>query len=120
MYAIFRQDTTYIRGTEVGDTSAWADSGSVPKIKLEYRYIMEVTGRGASDTLMLGRPTGVQYASISDSLDGGVGVWAWKPIKLLGLAPTVEFRITDAEASVRGAKNGKRFRIILVGRLRLP
>lgn len=116
LYMRYRIDTTYIRGTAVGDTSAWADSAVVPSVRVRFRYIMD-GHTGASDTLRMGRSAGIQYQSVLDSLLGGIGTWNWVPVKVLGLAPVLEFRVNDV-AIRRGAKYGVRVRLDIIGRVK--
>lgn len=124
MYLINRIDTTYIRGTAVGDTSAWADSGYVPCVVVEYRPLLEIT-RGASDTLMNNQITtvGGQWIAMTDSIASGIGKWTWHPIKIRGLTPEIEVRVRHKQYSntaFSGRKFGIRVRFFLVGREKQP
>lgn len=110
-HILFRIDTVADTTLSVG--SAWYDSGHVPCIIAEIRYLVDKAYPVASDTLnAAGMQTG-QWLSIADTL-GAVAQWGFRPVKLLPIARYVDLRFRDKnDVRKRGNKHGKFIEFIL-------
>ena len=100
--------------TETG-TSSWADSGCLPGVKIEMRYIPP-PGADPLDSISINGHTGVQWKSLMDSIGTFQGHYGHVLVHLLPLSNSIQLRVRDiAETRKRGTHHGKFVHTVLRG-----
>jgi len=110
-------------------TSAWTDSGWIPAVTVEYRYLMPIRDRSATgDSVFINAHNGVQWTQVTDSIKSaprttrsdslgpsGSG-WTRYKMTLYPFSDFIEIRYRDKNNNKKqGYHHGKWIESVLIG-----
>jgi hypothetical protein len=106
------EDTTIANGAQ-----SWSDSGHIPDMVVEFRYILNLDPKAANDTICANGAGAGQWISILDTCPT-IRDWGHVRVPLKQLGTKIDIRVRDKSNTRRkGNKHGKWFSSMLMGRI---
>lgn len=110
---LFKLDTT--EDTTAAQGQAWSDSGHIPDLIAEMRYVLDKSNKIANDTISSNGAGAGQWVSIMDTCTT-IGDWGFSRFSIMPISRYIDVRIRDkSDARKRGNKHGKWFESMIEG-----